>query len=660
MPFEGSSLLDTLKQQTSECLPDPREVNPTVSAACTNLLVTMTAKERSQRPGSWQEVLADLAQVKAGSWSAPAPGSGVSVIMRLSAKELAQVQAGQPVSRRPRTLAGAPAWKPGWVLAAAAGLVLLLAGLGAAGWTVLRNKGPAAGVTEGINARAVAVLPFTCSSADQKDEYLSDGFAEELLNTLARVPGLRVPARTSCFAFRGQSGDIRRIGAQLGVSKIVEGSLRKDGNKLKITARLINVANGYQLWSETFERDLKDILAVQTDVAERVAKALKVNLQPILCQEGSAAPGEISWVAPDSGDNRLEKKAVPLPAMAIENEAAPFAASPASSKRAGQTVNREAYQYYLQGRYASYATNAAELNQAAKYFKLALEKDPNYAPAYSGLANVEVDPETRKAYAKKALELAPASAEAHLAMAAVQGFCDWNLAESEREFRAALKLNPNLAVAHARLGWLLGVQGKTNEALVLLQQGRELDPLSPYINQLLAETYYFARQNEKAIAQARKVLELDRGYAPAYATLGWVYLQAGKRAQAQTAFAQAPESLRWPGRHSGSMEQSAYGREPAAGGHTGAGGSVATSNLEKAERLAGLRNGAKEVSMVAPVILAAECLAENEKETALDFLDEACAARDPACLQLKVNPAFDSLRGEPRFQTLLKKIGLEK
>jgi tetratricopeptide (TPR) repeat protein len=474
------------------------------------------------------------------------------------------------------------------------------------------------------------------------------------------------------------------------------------------------VANGYQLWSETFERDLKDILAVQTDVAERVVKALKVNLQPAEQMGGAGGghrAGEVAWLSdsarmefsesehgealrrsrqqadkPAGGANSDYKlqRITALPAAALSpGKSASTDAQKKDAAKGGSgsglaglmkqlespnncrknesakdaeklfnrpvaAVNPEAYQCFLQGRHAANATNSAEREQAAKYFRLALKKDPTYAPAYCSLAESAANPEERKNFAQKALDLNPALAEAHLTMGTVQGFNDWNLAAGEKELRAALALNPNLAPAHARLGWLLSVQGRTNEALLYAKKGFELDPCSPSVNQLLAETYYYARQNDKAIAQAKEALKLDPEYAPAQATLGWAYLKAGKPSLAQTTFAKTAEQDQ-----SGSAFSSARDSM------------ILAESKKMADADQAQQAGAGEKTILppkesAPMLLAADRLAQNDKEQVLNLLEKACAAKDPACLQLKVNPAFDGLRNEPRFQALVKKIGLDK
>jgi Tfp pilus assembly protein PilF len=503
--------------------------------------------------------------------------------------------------------------------------------------------------------------------------------------------------------------------------------LRKDGNKLKITARLINVANGYQLWSETFERDSKDILAVQAEVADRVAKALQVKMQ--LDRKLNAA-GQIAWVADSAakdtddtlaeqetlrqikrndngafksylgkglagaGGNASQKEMqrISMNERAEENvgrnkkaerethgkvsseaadalrdltpnpaasgsarklkDDAPTSANPIEKKTdaaggklaCSAAISFEAYNYCQMGRQAAHANNPAGKAQAAQYFAKAVEKAPQYAQAYCGLANTVANPTDKKAYAQQALDLDPALAEAHLEKGTVQGFHDWDLAAGEQELRAALKSNPNLAPAHARLGWLLGVQGRTNEALLHAKKGVDLDRYSPSAHQLLAETYYFARQNEQAVAQARKALELDPKFAPAYAVLGWAALQAGSRTPEIKA-GEAAAKCYAPGA-SAPMEIRKE-NQPA---------NAAPGRAELFFATA-LANAANESN---PVLLAAESLAQNDKAQALDFLEEACALKDPACLQLKVNPAFDELRNDTRFQALLAKSGLAK
>src|SRR5213596_398401 len=362
-------------------------------------------------------------------------------------------------------------------------------------------------------AKSVAVLPFVNMSADKHDEYLSDGMTEELINALARVPGLRVPGRSSSFAFKGKNEDdiFRKVGDQLHVNAVLEGSVRKAGDKLRITAQLVNVADGFHLWSETYDGDMKDILAVQSDVAKRVVQALQVQLGV--------------------------------------DETRAFA------KKA--TEDPEASRLYLLGRYHFAKFTRAGWTNAIHYYEQALQIDPNFALAYCGLADTygwaggQIMP-GREAWAKemelaqKALALDRNLAEAHLAMGTAL-FSVLGPHASEKELDRAVELNPNLALAYDQYGWTFGEMGRFDEAIAAEKKALELDPLNTFLNTDLAFFLYWARRYEEATTQIRKTLELDPNNAFAHSVLGWCLIWKGSKADARAEFQKATtlDDLPW-------------------------------------------------------------------------------------------------------------------
>jgi len=303
--------------------------------------------------------------------------------------------------------------------------------------------------------KSIAVLPFVNMSGNKDDEYLSDGMTEELINVLAKVPGLRVPGRTSCFAFKGKNEEeiFHEVGERLHVGTVLEGSVRKAGEKLRVTAQLINVADGYHLWSEDYDGDLKDILTFQSNVAKRVVQALQVKLGV----EAARA---------------LAKK---------------------------PTENPEAHRLYLLGRYEFGKYSEAGWTSSIRYYEQALKLDPNYALAYCGLADTYaymggvVMPSKEavvkeKEFAQKALELDPELPEAHLSLAcALGGAFDWRNAQIE--FDRAIKLNPNLAWAYEIYAWFLGGVGRLDEAIAKDKKAIELDPLNSFFQSALPTTF---------------------------------------------------------------------------------------------------------------------------------------------------------------------------
>ncbi len=458
-------------------------------------------------------------------------------------------------------------------------------------------------------AKSIAVLPFVNLGADKADEYLSDGMTEELLNVLAQVKGLRVPGRSSSFAFKGRTeeGIFRKVGEQLHVSTVLEGSVRKAGKTLRITAQLINVADGYNLWSQTYDKEMTDILAIQSDVAQQVVQALKIQLGV----EDARA---------------LAKKA---------------------------TVNTEAHRLYLLGRFHFTKTTQAGWADAIQAFTQAIQLDPGYALAYCGLADnyglrggsLMLGKEAwakQKEAAQKALALDPELAEAHLSLGlALAGDYDWP--GVDRELNRALELNPNLALAHVQYGWMLNVLGRFDESVAQSRRAVELDPLSPLMNGDLGWRFYNARRFDEAIAQARKTLILDPNYANGHHLLGWSLHWKGD-AVAAVAALQKGQSL-----DPNPWDIGALGHALAVSGDR----TKAEQTLRDLEILAKQR-------YVTPAASMTIYLGLGEKEKALEWLEKCYADRDPQCWFLKVDPLVDSMRNEPRFQALLKKVGLEK
>jgi adenylate cyclase len=457
--------------------------------------------------------------------------------------------------------------------------------------------------------KSIAVLPFVNMSADKTDEYLSDGMTEELLNVLAKVKGLRVPGRSSSFSFKGKNeeGIFRAVGEQLHVQTVLEGSVRKAGNKLRITAQLINVADGFHLWSETYDRDMTDILAVQSDVARQVVQALQVQL-------------------------------------GVEDTRALARKS---------TENAEAHRLYLLGRYHFSKATQAGWSDAIPAFNQAIQLDPSYALAYCGLADNygflggsampgKEGWAKQKDAAQKAVSLDPNLADAHLSLAlALAGDFDWP--GVEREMNRALELNPNLALARDQYGWLLTLHGRFDEAVAQSRKAVELDSLSPLMNIDLGYWLYCARRFDEAIAQARKTLVLDPNYAWAHLTLGW--------------------SLHWKGDAAGALAalQMAQSLDPDPWNIGSFGYALAVSGeREKARQILRDFETLAKQRYVAPGASMVVYLGLGEKDKALDWLEKCYADRDPRLWFLKVDPVYDNLRDEPRFQAVLKKVGLDR
>jgi TolB-like protein/Tfp pilus assembly protein PilF len=456
----------------------------------------------------------------------------------------------------------------------------------------------------GINAKSIAVLPFVNMSADKADEYLCDGMTEELVNVLSKVKGLRVPGRSSSFAFKGRTEEdiFRKVGEQLHVNSVLEGSVRKAGDKLRVTAQLINVADGFHLWSETYDGDMKDILAMQSDVAQRVVKALQVQLGV--------------------------------------DEARVLTKKP--------TENAEAYRLYLLGRYHFAKFTRAGWTNAIQYFEQALQVDPNYTLAYCGLADTygwaggQILP-GNEAWAKemelaqKALALDPNLAEAHLAMGTAL-FSVLNPRASEKELDRAVELNSNLILAYDQYGWTFSEMGRFDEAIAAEKKGLELDPLNIFLNSDLGFFYNWARRYDDGITQLRKTLELDANNPLAHHALGWSLHWKGKTVDALAEFqkAAALDDLPW---YKGSLGY-AYG---------------ASGDRAKAEQILRDLDELAKKQYVSPASRGSVYLGLGEKAKALDWIEKAYEDRDPL-LWWNADRLYDSVRNEPRFQALMQKV----
>ena len=501
--------------------------------------------------------------------------------------------------------------------------LVLLGGVGAAlliGFLIFslsRKRGPSMSAPDparsatsvAVSQKSIAVLPFVNMSADRGDEYLSDGMTEELLNVLGKVKKLRVPGRSSCFAFKGKNEEdiFRKVGEQLHVNTVLEGSVRKTGEKLRITVQLINVADGYHLWSETYDRDMKDILAVQSDVAQRVVQALELQLG---VDEARV----------------LAKK---------------------------ETKNSEAHRFYLLGRFHFAKNTLPGFAEAMQSFNQAIQLDPTYALAYCGLADVysfigaytmpgKEAWATERELALKALALDPELAEAHFSLGiAIASAFNWE--EGEKEIKRAIEMNPNMAVAYDQYAWLLSCLGRHDEGLAMSKKAIELEPFSAFMNSDRGWWLFLARRYDEAIVQYREALELDPNSAFAYKGLGWCLLFKEDLAGAIAAFQKArtldPEPL----------FDAALGYAYAVSG-----------DRSKAEQVLRDLNDLAKQRYVSPGAQVLVYLGLGDKERTYEWLEKCYEEQDYACWELKVDPVFDGMRDEPRFQALLKKVGLDK
>lgn len=461
----------------------------------------------------------------------------------------------------------------------------------------------AATTTNRGEIRSVAILPFLNLTPDSAEEYFSDGLTEDLTTALSKMKELKVPARTSAFQFKGKTEDIRTIGKKLNVSAVLEGSVRKQNGRLRISAQLSRVSDGYHLWSETYDRESRDIFAVQDEICRSVVTALRVHL--------AQAPGRSS----------LQR----------------YAGDP------------EVYALYLQGRYFSNRRTRESIGKGIGYFEQALAKDGSYAPAHAGVADsyallgmfgmvppADAFPRARAA-AKKALELDDRLAEAHTSLGAVEGWFDWDARASESAFRHAIELDPAYVLAHQWYAEYLSCLGRHLEARAEIQRALDLDPLSPTVNSVKALTLYLARQYDQVIEQSRATAEIDAEHSFAPHFLALAFEQKGMYREAVAHF-----------ETSGSWSD--LGHVYAETGRR----TEALAILDQA--LARSRSG----EYVPPYSVAEVYAGLRDKGQALAWLERARSERSTWIPYLNVDPRFDILRGEARFLALVKDAGLAR
>ena len=454
---------------------------------------------------------------------------------------------------------------------------------------------------------AIAVLPFSNMSADPENEYFCDGLSEELINGLTKVGALRVVAHSSSFAFKGRDTDVREIGRQLAVGSIVEGSVRKAGDHVRVSAQLINAADGYHVWSEQYDRRLEDIFAIQDEISTAILGALRVEL--------------------------LEKR------------------QRAATRPTG---SMEAYLLYLKGRAFWHRRYRGMLQKAMECFQQAIDIDPRFAPAYTGLADcygslgalafAPAETVLTKAgeLSRCALEIDPALAEAHASLAFVHTFYDWDWVAAGREFGRAIELNPGSALTRLWNGHYLSIVGWFDEAIAEIQLAQDLDPLSPIVAANLGWTLYLAHEHGRAIQELQRVLVLEPGNGIAHFYLGYAYVAVGKLQEAVRSFHKAIDAtggMPW-------LAESIAWVEGLAGDHR-----KCEAALREVQTR--MRSGYVPHSAVAMIHLGL-----GDDEAVLEWLENGLAERDALMVWVEYMPCFDRLHRHPRFQALLRGIGL--
>jgi len=456
--------------------------------------------------------------------------------------------------------------------------------------------------------RSIAVLPFVNASPDPENEYLSDGITDELIDALAKIAGLRVSSRTSVFALKGKPLDVRAVGALLGASVVLEGTVRKGGEKLRITAQLTSTDDGRLLWSQRYDRQLVDVFTIQDEIAGTIVSTLRATMFADLSEH------------------------VPR----------------------RYTQNIHAYGLYLKGRYAWNKRTQEGVAEAIGYFEQAIAEDPGYAPAYAGLADsyaLDVDYravpvaepfERAKEYARKALAIDEAVPSAHASLAWSLFIFDWDWEGADREFRRAIELNPRYASAHQWFAFLLAARGQHDAALLEGHTALELDPASVSIRRGVGWLYYYARRYDQARDHLARAIEMNPMAVESHRILAVTLAQQGEVRDAERVLREALTL-------------------PAAGAYTRAelGWLLARSGrAAEAETLLAEVHALARDHYVSPVPFAILHIGLGNLDTALDWADRAYAERRGWLAYLKVNPIFDPLRAHPRFQALVDRMRL--
>ena len=455
---------------------------------------------------------------------------------------------------------------------------------------------------------SLAVLPFANASGDPEMEYLSDGLTASLILNLSQLPNLRVMARSTVVRYRGRESEGQNIGRELRVEAVLTGRVLQRGDMLRISAELLDVTNGWQLWGAQYRRTISDIFATEEEIATEITNALRLKLTP-------------------DKDHLLRRR---------------------------YTDNVEAYHLYLKGRFYWEKRTAEALHKAIQLFYKAIESDPTYALAYAGLAEAyislcfygHVRPrdgfQKARAAAQKALEIDPGLSEALTVMGWVKSRYDWNMSAAEETLREAIALNPNYARARQALAEVVIATRRIPEANAEIERAVELEPLSLSINAAVGLMSYFGRRYEKAIERFQQTIEMDPTFYPAHWYLAWAYEQNGQLDEAATELREARRLS-----HDNTLVVATLGCVYAAAEQTGEARTILAELEDLSER--------KYVSQLLVGVMQARL---GHPDRALRCLELAREDRCPWLAFAIVDPKFDILRGEPRFEEVMRKIGL--
>jgi len=588
VPFEGETAFAIANKHKSEPPPDPRALNANIPPDLSHLILRCLEKDREKRFQTTEEFLGKLEAV-----AALLPAADSVLGPQPSGTEL---KAARGITFK---LNSRKFLIPALALIA---VVVIVIGVK----KILPDKDT---VLPSAAGHSVAVLPFVDLTVDRSSEPLADGISDTLINALSQIPDLRVTARTSAFLFKGQKLDIREIGQKLNVRTVLEGSVQVMGNRLRVGAQLVNVDDGFQIWSEKYDRMMEDVFAIQDDIARLIVSKLKVEI--------------------------LGKEEEPL------------------VKR--PTENLEAYNFFLQGKYFLNKLTREDIFIGIEYFKKALELDPNFALVYASLATTymvlgnnifmppdEAYPKARE-FAERALELDDKLDQPYAVLAVIKQDYEWDFGGAENDFRKTIEINPGNVTAHQMLAFLLSVRGRHEEAIKEIKLARELNPLQARIRANVGLLLHWAGKNDEALEELKEALDFDPSQAGAHEYLGRVYMALGRYDDAIAHVSKAVE-----------MEKRrpvfliilaiAYARD---------------GQVEESKNILSELEERSKKEFVSPALLAAAYSALGENDRAFELIDKAFAMRDSRLVYSKRSQLFNDLRLDPRFTAILKRMGLD-
>ena len=608
--FEGKDTIDSLNKIIREPTAPITDFRPDAPNHMQRIVRRCLAKDPEDRYQTIKDVaieLRDLRHELAGSAidDTTVPPARTDAAMRAGVKSTSLDSTGSSsVSARASSaeyfVSGIKQHK---LAAAIALLVLVIGAIAVSYYLHARNTEVAIG--------SIAVLPFVNQNHDPDSEYLSDGVTESIINSLTQLPNLKVAARSSVFRYKDKEDDPMAAGKEMGVRAVLTGRIMQRGDSLTISTELLDVRDNKQLWGEQYQRKISDLLAVERDIAQEITGNLRLKLSGL-------------------EQSRVVKH---------------------------YTENPEAYQLYLKGRFYWNRRTEDGARKGIEYFQLAIEKDPGYALAYTGLADCysilgtsynvaslspsEAIPKA-KAAATKALEMDDTLAEAHTSLAYIRLNYDWDWAGAEREFKRAIELDPNYANAHHWYSHYLMAMSRTEESLAESKRGLELDQLDPVMNIHLGWHYIYAHQYDLAIEQFRKTLEMDPNYGLTHWYLGQAYALKGMYAEAETELRKAKDLLQ-----QNVAVEADIGYAYAASGKGG----------EAKKAIDELKQSSKQ-RYVSSYYIALIYTGLGEKDSAFEWLENAYRERSDLLIYVKVDPRLDSLRSDARFAELVRRVGL--